>query len=49
MSKLINKSTLEIYRDCLKIIPSMVKEQNKVKAVRQLVRNEFRKNMFEHE
>ena len=33
----IHKNTLEIYRDCLKMVPMMVKEKKKVFAVRKLV------------
>jgi hypothetical protein len=33
----IHKSSLEIYRDCLKMIPMMVKDKPKVSAVRKLV------------
>jgi len=45
----IHKSTLEIYRDCLKMIPYMVKEEKKIIAVRKLVSDQFKKNIFEHD
>lgn len=44
MNMLPNKSTREIFRDCLRLIPKMVHEPNKVTAVRRLVKNEFYKN-----
>lgn len=44
MQKVVNKTTLEIYRDCLKIIPTMVKDKNKIIAVRKIVKLEFKKN-----
>lgn len=47
MNFLPNKRTLEIYRDCLRLIPKMVSEPKKVKAVRQLIKNEFYKNKNE--
>ena len=47
MNLLPNKSTLEIFRDCLRLIPKMVQEPNKVIAVRSLVKREFNKNRFE--
>ncbi|KAL4505287.1 hypothetical protein ABPG72_016354 [Tetrahymena utriculariae] len=42
-----NKSTKEIFRDCLKCIPSMVKDQHKIFAVRSVLRKEFEKNKEE--
>lgn len=47
MNLLPNKSTLEIFRDCLRLIPKMVHEPNKVRAVRALVKKEFHKNRLE--
>ena len=47
MNLLPNKSTLEIFRDCLRLIPKMVQEPNKVRAVRSLVKKEFHKNRLE--
>ncbi len=47
MNFLPNKSTLEIFRDCLRLIPKMVHEPNKVLAVRKLVKNEFLRNSKE--
>lgn len=44
MKYLPEKSTLEIFRDCLKLIPRMVDERNKIQAVRKLLKNEFLKN-----
>jgi len=38
------KTTKNILRDCLKLVPNMVKEEQKVLAVRKLVIQEFRKN-----
>ncbi len=38
------KSTLNIFRDCLKLIPTMVKEEHKIMAVKQVVISEFKKN-----
>lgn len=42
-----NKSTLEIFRDCLRLVPKMVQEPKKVVAVRRLVKLEFSKNRHE--
>ena len=47
MNLLPSKSTLEIFRDCLRLIPKMVHEPNKVRVVRSLVKREFHKNRFE--
>ena len=42
-----NKSTLEIFRDCLKVIPRMVQEEKKIISVRELLKKEFLKNKKE--
>ena len=47
MNLLPNKSTLEIFRDCLRLIPKMVHEPNKVIAVRKLLKQEFFKHRNE--
>ena len=47
MNLLPNKSTREIFRVCLRLIPKMMSEPNKIIAVRKLVKHEFNKNKFE--
>jgi hypothetical protein len=39
-----NRTTQLIFRDCLKLASRMVTEQQKIDAVRQLVRREFERN-----
>ncbi len=47
MKYLPEKSTLEIFRDCLKLVPRMVTERPKINAVRILIKREFEKNKTE--
>lgn len=47
MKYLPEKSTLEIFRDCLKLVPRMVIEPPKINAVRLLIKREFEKNRKE--
>lgn len=47
MKYLPEKSTLEILRDCFKLVPRMVVDPPRINAVRLLIRREFEKNRTE--
>eukprot|EP01015_Nassula_variabilis_P008004 TRINITY_DN1625_c0_g1_i5.p3 TRINITY_DN1625_c0_g1~~TRINITY_DN1625_c0_g1_i5.p3 ORF type:complete len:115 (+),score=33.17 TRINITY_DN1625_c0_g1_i5:64-408(+) len=47
MSLLAKRTTKEIFRDCLKVVPFMLQEPNKIAVVRRMFIQEFRKNQHE--